>query len=106
MIGTMRQQDLSKQASDAVVRTVKKNPMERIGLGLLPFTPIGFTGQDAALAWIRVGLYATVAYFTYSKVKPLFYIASSAAVLSTVTSLASGAWKSTAEKEVEKIIRS
>jgi len=68
----------------------------RIGLALIPFTPVPFEGNDMLLAIGRIALYSTVAYFTYNKMRPVSYIAMSAAGVSLAASLMAGMWKKNA----------
>ena len=65
---------------------------EKIALGLVPFTPVQFTGPDAGLAWGRLAVYGLVAYMTYNKIRPVAYIALGAAGVSLATSLTAKMW--------------
>jgi hypothetical protein len=64
----------------------------RIVLGFLPFTPVAFVGEDAWIAYARVGLYGFLAYKSFNKVRPISYGLMAAAGVSIATSLTSGAW--------------
>jgi hypothetical protein len=66
---------------------------DKLLLGLLPFTPVQFTGKDALLAWGRLAGYSLIAYYTYNKMRPLSYIAIGAAVTSLATSLSGKMWE-------------
>jgi hypothetical protein len=59
----------------------------KIGLALLPTTPVPFTGDTAWLAWARLLGYSAVAYFAWGKARPLAYIGITAAGVSLATSL-------------------
>ena len=69
-----------------------KVDLEKLALGLIPFTPVQFTGPDALLAWGRLAGYGLLAYLTYNKMRPLSYIALGAAGVSLATSLSAKAW--------------
>jgi hypothetical protein len=71
-----------------VVRDVSK-----MGLKLLPFTPVPFTGTEAFYAWGRLLAYTTLGVMTWEKHRKLSYVALAAAGLSLTTSLASGAYQ-------------
>jgi predicted alpha/beta-hydrolase family hydrolase len=61
--------------------------VSKIGLALLPTTPVPFTGDTAWLAWARLLGYSAVAYLAWGKAKPLAYIGLAAAGVSVATSL-------------------
>lgn len=63
---------------------------KRLALGMLPFSPVSFTGPDALIAWGRLAGYSAIAYYTFSKRRPLSYIAMSCAGLSLASSLTTG----------------
>lgn len=65
----------------------------RIALGLVPFTPVAFVGEDAWLAYLRVGVYGFLAYYTFNRARPISYGMMAAAGASVVSSLTAGAWK-------------
>jgi len=67
--------------------------MGRIALGFLPFTPVAFVGEDAWIAYARVGLYGFLAFKTFNNTRPISYGLMAAAGISVATSLTSGAWK-------------
>jgi hypothetical protein len=69
-----------------------KVDLEKLALGLIPFTPVQFTGPDALLAWGRLAGYGLLAYLTYNKIRPVAYIALGAAGVSLATSLSAKAW--------------
>lgn len=62
-----------------------------IGLDLLPFTPVPFTGNDAIWAYIRVGLYGAMAMATWKRARTVSYVMSGAAAVSVLTSLSASA---------------
>jgi hypothetical protein len=65
----------------------------KIGLKLLPFTPVPFSGTEAMYAWGRLLGYGAIAGLTFTKHRKISYVAMSAAALSLVTSLAGGAYR-------------
>lgn len=65
--------------------------MPNIGLALLPFTPVPFTGTDALYAWGRLLLYGAIAGATFRKYRMVSYVAMGAAGVSIMTSLSQ--WK-------------
>lgn len=71
----------------------RPNAGTRIALGLLPTTPVQFSGKDAFLAWGRLVGYSALAYFTFNKMRPASYVFMGAAGLSLATSLSAGLWK-------------
>lgn len=75
------------------VLTLPKLSMEKIVLGLLPFTPVPFSGSDSLLAFGRIAGYSAIAYFTFTKMKNISYGFMGAAALSLATSLSAGLWK-------------
>lgn len=64
----------------------------RIVLGFLPFTPVAFVGEDAWIAYARVGLYGFLAFKTFNGTRPISYGLMTAAGISIATSLTAGAW--------------
>jgi len=66
--------------------------LEKLALGLFPFTPVQFSGSDSLIAWGRLAGYGLLAYLTYNKMRPLSYIAIGAAGVSLATSLSAKAW--------------
>ena len=71
---------------------VTNGNLKNIGLALVPFTPVSFSGQDSLYAWGRLALYGTGAALTWQKQRKLSYVFLGAAGLSLVTSLAGNAW--------------
>lgn len=71
----------------------QKANYDKLILGILPFTPVQFTGKDALLAWGRLAGYSLLAYYAYNKMRPLSYIAIGAAVTSLATSLSGKMWE-------------
>jgi len=65
---------------------------DKLFLGLLPFTPVMFTGSDSLLAWGRLAGYSLLAYWTYNRMRPLSYVMMGAAGISLATSLTSKMW--------------
>ncbi len=65
------------------------NPIRRFGLSLIPFSPVPFTDP---LAYVRLGLYGTIAYLTFNRARPISYFALGALVVSGATSTAGGFW--------------
>jgi len=64
----------------------------RLLLGFLPFTPVAFVGEDAWIAYARVGLYGFLAFKTFNGTRPISYGLMTAAGVSIATSLTAGAW--------------
>jgi len=64
----------------------------KLAVGLLPFSPVKFTGPDALIAWGRLIGYSVLAYYTYNKMRPASYVLMSCAGLSLATSLSASAW--------------
>jgi hypothetical protein len=64
----------------------------KIGLAMLPITPVPFSGDGAIYAWGRLLAYSALAVMTYSKHKTASYVFAGAAGLSLVTSLAAKTW--------------
>lgn len=63
--------------------------IRRAALAMIPFTPVVFSDP---LAWVRIGLYGTIAYATFKRSRPLSYAALGAAAMSISTSLAAQYW--------------
>jgi hypothetical protein len=72
---------------------VSVNPISRIGLALVPFTPVSFSGPDGIYAWGRLAIYGTAAALTWQKQRKLSYVLMGAAGLSLVSSLSQDAWR-------------
>jgi len=66
--------------------------LEKLMLGLIPFTPVQFSGSDSLIAWGRLAGYGLLAYATYNKMRPLSYAAIGAMGVSLATSLSAKAW--------------
>jgi len=62
-----------------------------IGLDMLPFTPVPFTGQDALWAYLRVGAYGALSLATWKRARTLSYVFAGAATVSVLTSLSASA---------------
>jgi len=72
----------------------KANPFEKIGLALLPFTPVPLSGPDALYAWGRLILYGgAAAYFFTKKKNSIATVFAGAAGLSLLTSVTAKAWE-------------
>ena len=70
----------------------KKENLNKILLGLIPFTPVQFSGKDATIAWGRLIGYSMLAYYTYNKMRPLSIACMGAAGVSLATSLTAKMW--------------
>lgn len=82
-------QDAANKLSD----TVKKPGYgTKLAIGILPFSPVQFTGPDALIAWGRLIGYSVLAYYTYNKMRPASYVLMSCAGLSLATSLSGSLW--------------
>lgn len=66
--------------------------LQQLGLAMVPFTPVGFTGQKSSYAYARLAIYAGLSYVTFRRYRQLSYIFGGAAAVSLATSLAGGAW--------------
>lgn len=71
----------------------RENPVGRIALGVLPFSPAPFTGKHSWIAYARLGAYSlgAVAAFRGNQ-KTLGYALLGATALSAATSLSAKAW--------------
>lgn len=67
--------------------------VSKIGLALVPFSPVPFTGTDAMYAWGRILLYGGIAVAAYNKNKTLATVMGSAAGLCVLSSLAGTSWR-------------
>lgn len=67
-----------------------KNQYTRLAVSLIPFTPVPWADP---LAWVRLGVYGSIAVMTYNRIKPISYIAMGAGAVAVATSLAGGYWK-------------
>lgn len=61
----------------------------KLAVGLLPFSPVEFTGPNALFAWGRLLGYSVLAYYTFNKMRPASYVFMGCAGLSLATSLSS-----------------
>lgn len=66
--------------------------MRDIGLSLIPFTPVPFTGKKSVLSYGRLALYGGLAIAAYPKSKRIAYALGGAALVSGATSLSANAW--------------
>ena len=87
-------QDHNLQAAADSLKTTVNQPGygSKLAVGLLPFSPVKFTGPDALIAWGRLIGYSVLAYYTYNKMRPASYVLMSCAGLSLATSLSASAW--------------
>lgn len=76
---------------------------KKFAVGLLPFSPVSFTGPDAMIAWARLIGYSAIAYYTFSKKRSLSYIAMSCAGLSLASSLTAGYFGKVADNVAEQV---
>lgn len=65
--------------------------LRSIGLDLLPFTPVPFSGPDTVWAYLRIGLYGAVSMAVWKRARTVGYVMAGAAVLSALTSLSASA---------------
>lgn len=77
---------------------VTSKGMQKVIVGLLPFTPVPFSGKDMPLAVGRILLYGGVAYLLWGKEKEalnrkISYAAIVAAGLSIATSISASAYQ-------------
>jgi hypothetical protein len=87
-----RPSNVRTSPAQAIVDNLGKNPIEKIFLGLFPFTPVPFKGDDLFLAIGRIAGYSALSYFTYNKMRPASYAFMGAAGVSLLTSLTGGMW--------------
>lgn len=73
------------------------NPAGRIALGFLPFTPVQFTGPDAWIAYVRLGIYGFAAYGLWNKTRKISYVLLGAAAISATTSAMAQVWNKNKE---------
>jgi len=64
----------------------------KLAVGLLPFSPVKFSGPDALIAWGRLIGYSVLSYYTFNKMRPASYIFMACAGVSVATSLSGSAW--------------
>jgi hypothetical protein len=79
--------------ADKITDTIKAPGYgTKLAVGLLPFSPVKFSGPDALIAWGRLVSYSLLAYYTYNKMRPVSYAAMGAAGVSLATSLSATLW--------------
>ena len=66
--------------------------LKHLAWSLVPISPIPFTGDQALLAYLRVGIYGLAAYGAFGKSKKASLVFGGAAALCVATSLMSGVW--------------
>jgi hypothetical protein len=88
----MSEQNMQTAASNVSASLNQPGFASKLAVGLLPFSPVQFTGPDALIAWGRLIGYSAIAYYSFNKMRPLSYIAMSCAGLSLATSLSSSLW--------------
>jgi len=66
--------------------------LRQLGLSLIPFTPVSFTGPQAPYAYLRLGIYGMLSYLAWSKARRLSYLCMGAAAVSFATSTSAGVW--------------
>ena len=95
--------NVAEQAAANTITNSLKQP-GRLAVGLLPFSPVQFTGPDALIAWGRLIGYSALAYYTFNRMRPLSYIAMSCAGLSLATSLTAGWFHKTGDKVMDAAV--
>ena len=83
---------LISEATQIMNEPATGKSFERLAIGMIPFTPVAFSGPDALLAWGRVLGYSTLAYLTFNRMRPASYVFMGAAGVSLATSLTAGLW--------------
>lgn len=84
----------AQAAADKLSDTLKQPGYgNKLAVGLLPFSPVQFSGPDALIAWGRLIGYSVLAYYTFNRMRPLSYAAMGAAGVSLATSLSATLWK-------------
>ena len=85
---------LEQAASDNLTKKLTQPGFgTKLAVGLLPFSPVQFTGPDALIAWGRLIGYSALAYWTYNKMRPASYVFLGAAGVSLATSLSGSLWR-------------
>jgi hypothetical protein len=80
--------------ADKITDTVKQPGYgTKLAIGLMPFSPVKFSGPDALIAWGRLIGYSMLAYYTFNKMRPISYAFMGAAGVSLATSLSSTLWE-------------
>jgi hypothetical protein len=98
------QSQTMQAAADTIADTVKKPGYgNKLAVGLIPFSPVEFTGPDAIIAWGRLIGFSLLAYYTFNKMRPLSYAAMGAAGVSLATSLTATWFKKVADSTFESI---
>jgi hypothetical protein len=84
---------ITQTAADTITAAVKQPGFKsKLAVGLLPFSPVQFSGPDSLIAWGRLLGYSALAYWTFNKMRPASYIFMSCAGLSLATSLTASLW--------------
>lgn len=95
---------------EETVQPVIKNPapilmspmtVRQLGLSMIPFTPVPFTGDKALFAYIRIGVYGLLSYWMWGKMRQVSYAMMGATAVSFATSLSAGVWY----KELENSLK-
>lgn len=86
-------EELVTRVVDEGITPAGRNGYANIGLALVPFTPVPFTGSGALHAWGRLAFYGTLSFATYSKYKKASAVFGAAAGISLLTSLAAKSWE-------------
>ena len=66
--------------------------VKQLGLSMIPFTPVPFTGDKCLFAYLRVGIYGLLAYWSWNGARPVSYTMIGATLVSVATSLSAQAW--------------
>lgn len=76
-------------------KSVQQNPnmLNRAAMAMIPFTPVGFSGEDAPYAWLRLATYGVASLGLYKRNKTLSYTFGIAAGVGLLTSLSADGWK-------------
>lgn len=79
--------------------------LKDLGLSLIPFTPVSFTGNDKLLAYVRLFLYGGSAYYMLTKnQKNIALILGGATLVSAISSITANFWENrNNNSEQEKI---
>jgi hypothetical protein len=84
----------AQDAAETLAASIKTPGFgSKLAAGILPFSPVQFSGPDALIAWGRLIGYSVIAFYSYNKMRPLSYAAMGAAGLSLATSLSATLWK-------------
>lgn len=77
---------------NTVKPNLPKGVFEKVGLSLIPFTPVTFSGSDMPYAVGRIVVYGGLSAYLWNKNKTLSYVCAGAALMSAATSITGKIW--------------